>query len=531
MSRTTRVIATLFAGLLLVFFNSCGKMLATKSGITIMGNPLTQLSVATYQSQSLQSLNVCMGQLLLTPTAGLSTVAVNFNTLQEVAVSADGVDLQALEIPLGEYSRIEVVLSNACGTQRSIGIVNAQGTFDSSQNVSLVFTGQVTIDSVQKKLTFQIQPIVNNLGQATSNSDVPTQAAASPGSVTMADIWNTGPTLANAPSPRDHAMSVWTGTQMLTWGGRNANWLGDGGRYTPSADTWTTMSATGAPTPRWESAYVWTGTSMLIWSGQTLGTDGYIYNPATDTWSGMSANQAPTGRHSPAFVWTGTEMIVWGGTDGSAAQNTGGRYNPATDTWAALPTTGAPPAAAFEDHNVAAVWTGTEMLVWGGNAEAPIGYVNTGGRYNPTTDSWSAIPTTGAPSPRKNFTPVWTGTEMIVWGGNNGNCYNDGARYNPTTNTWTAMSMTNAPSPRDTYGAVWTGSKMIIWGGNDNTSDLADGYEYDPATDTWATISGYNAPSARWGPTALWTGTNMLVWSGSTGSNAPFFNDGGFFTP
>ena len=45
-----------------------------------------------------------------------------------------------------------------------------------------------------------------------------------------------------------------------------------------------------------------------------------------------------------------------------------------------------------------------------------------------------------------------------------------GGRYNPSTNTWTATSTTNAPSARDLHTAVWTGSEMIVWGGQ---SELA----------------------------------------------------------
>ena len=44
-------------------------------------------------------------------------------------------------------------------------------------------------------------------------------------------------------------------------------------------------------------------------------------------------------------------------------------------------------------------------------------HLNTGGRYNPGTDSWTATSTTNAPAARYVHTAVWTGSEMIVWGG------------------------------------------------------------------------------------------------------------------
>ena len=59
---------------------------------------------------------------------------------------------------------------------------------------------------------------------------------------------------------------------------------------------------------------------------------------------------------------------------------------------------------------------------------------------------------------------MWTGSEMIVWGGGGASFANTGGRYNPSTDSWTATSTTNAPSARFAHTAVWTGSEMIVWG-------------------------------------------------------------------
>ena len=106
------------------------------------------------------------------------------------------------------------------------------------------------------------------------------------------------------------------------------------------------------------------------------------------------------------------------------------------------------------------------MIVWGGDDRVRH-RLNTGGRYNPNTDSWTATSTTNAPAARDHHTAVWTGSEMIVWGGGNdvARPLNTGGRYNPSTNSWTATSTTNAPAARDYHTAVWTGSEMIVWGG------------------------------------------------------------------
>ena len=80
------------------------------------------------------------------------------------------------------------------------------------------------------------------------------------------------------------------------------------------------------------------------------------------------------------------------------------------------------------------------------------------------------LPPSDAPSGREFHTAVWTGSEMIVWGGySSGHYLNTGGRYNPSTDSWTATSTTNAPAGRDSHTAVWTGSEMIVWGGYDGT--------------------------------------------------------------
>ena len=53
---------------------------------------------------------------------------------------------------------------------------------------------------------------------------------------------------------------------------------------------------------------------------------------------------------------------------------------------------------------------------------------------------------------------------MIVWGGYDGIYLDTGGRYNPTVDSWTATSITNAPKGRYHHTAIWTGSEMIIWG-------------------------------------------------------------------
>src|SRR5206468_1921081 len=96
--------------------------------------------------------------------------------------------------------------------------------------------------------------------------------------------------------------------------------------------------------------------------------------------------------------------------------------------------------------------------------------------------SWSATSIVNAPSGREAHTAVWTGTEMIIWGGRYDGT---GGRYNPATDTWASISSVNAPQARQQHTAVWSGSEMIIWGGFNGTFLINTGGRYDPLSDTW----------------------------------------------
>jgi len=342
----------------------------------------------------------------------------------------------------------------------------------------------------------------------------------------ITDTWTATSTI-NAPAGRTSHTAVWTGSEMIIWGGSYIDGNGDyhylntGGRYNPTTDSWTATSTTNAPTGRYVHTAVWTGSEMIIWggvAGASYFNTGGRYNPSTDTWTPTSTANAPVGRWGHTAVWTGSEMVVWAGYDNGGQVNTGGRYNPSTDTWTPTTTTNAP--ARRISHT--ARWTGSEMIVWGGYDHF-FNPLNTGGRYNPGTDSWIATSTTNAPTRRGEHTAVWTGNQMVIWGGFDGfDEFNTGGKYNPRTDTWMSTSTINAPTSRSDHTAVWTGSEMIVWGGFDNT-----GGRYDPVSDSWTATSTTNAPSGRELQRAVWTGNEMIIWGGDDGSNINYFNTGG----
>lgn len=282
--------------------------------------------------------------------------------------------------------------------------------------------------------------------------------------------------------------AVWTGEELLLWGGgfsyKTPNSAHSGAAFNPATRKLRLLP--NAPIPsRWWHTAVWTGEEMIVWGG-SVGRherrDGAAYNPRTDSWRRIT--DAPMGGYAHSVVWTGEEMIVWGGSDDYEAEgtrgfprtflNAGAAYDPEANTWRALARSPLDPRGWHS-----AVWTGEEMIVWGGV------YAGNDGAYDPDTDSWRMIPH-GPLVSRVEHSAVWTGEEMIVWGGSvvgGGPGYDDGAAYNPAQDAWVQL-----PSPpiagRFRHAAIWTGEAMLVWGGQrvdpGGAGSFSDGAIYRP---------------------------------------------------
>lgn len=91
-----------------------------------------------------------------------------------------------------------------------------------------------------------------------------------------------------------------------------------------------------------------------------------------------------------------------------------------------------------------------------------------------------------------------------------------------TSGTWRTMA-SGPLAPRTRAAAVWTGSEMLVFGGQGRGGELlSDGAAYDPRTDRWRSIApNPGAGDGLWGAGGLatWTGTEMLLFL-STGDDA-----------
>jgi hypothetical protein len=237
-------------------------------------------------------------------------------------------------------------------------------------------------------------------------------------------------------------------------------------------------------------------------------------------------------RTGAVSAWTGRQLLIWGGAlgpQGDQLSGDGAAYDPTTKQWTKLP---AAPISARDQ--MASVWTGSELFIWGGDAAD--GISKNGALYNPTTQKWRTLPASPL-SARTGAQAVRVDNEVIVISGNppalssSQQVRTDLAAFNPTTNKWTTL----APMPLNSdqlvlaVVAVATNDRLYAWEEWQHAVNNADGsgtiysgidlYIFDPARNSWAAdvaasrptdgSDKNNAPEGL--NSALWTGASILV--------------------
>jgi hypothetical protein len=227
-----------------------------------------------------------------------------------------------------------------------------------------------------------------------------------------------------------------------------------------------------------------------------------------------------------ATAWTGRQLVVWGGGEGGGGNwepsAAGAAYDPAADRWELLPEAPVPGRI-----GASAVWTGHEVLFWGGQAGAGT-IVADGAAYDPAARRWRTLPP--APiGPRTQHQSVWTGREMVVWGGYSRCCPVDSvlhdpgaAAFDPGADRWRRIADVPAPwSGDDGFAAtVADGGRPLVW----RRGRLG---AYDPGANSWTGVPGPPmptppSPSASGSTTdpvalAVVAGQDIFTWNGGAG--------------
>ncbi len=215
----------------------------------------------------------------------------------------------------------------------------------------------------------------------------------------------------------------------------------------------------------------------------TRAQDGQAYDPETETWRSL-ADSPLAPEQQPLGAWTGRELVLFvsgmSAVDGTPFPDELARaaaYDPETDTWRRI----APLPEAR--RGASAVWTGHEILVVGGRAGAG-SPARVGLAYNPATNGWRRLP--AMETGRMGAVAAWTGRRLLIWGGETGRtsfvATADGLAFDPGTDRWSRLPQ--APlAGRSQADAVWTGRELIVWGGfgagdGQRPGALADGASF-----------------------------------------------------
>lgn len=343
-----------------------------------------------------------------------------------------------------------------------------------------------------------------------------------------ADAWEPTP-WKNAPAARASHVAVWNGSKMIVWGGDTGGntVTNTGGMLDLAGYKWEPTSMANAPTARRDAKAVWASNKMVMWGGRdgsgALKT-GALFDPATNTWTAMATEPAFAGRYGHSMISTGTKVIIWGGTDGSNYFGDGAAYDIATNTWETVPTSNGTPPSARAYHS--AIWTGTEMIIFGGYGfnGTDFSYLGDGFEFNPGVGSWVNVKD-GQPPARWYHGAAWTTTEMIIWGGEDiGGLSQAGSSYKPKL-AWTAVTQEKAPEPRVNHSQIWIAPRLIVWGGQKNLPSTAQppnpldtGALYDPATNSWSATPIPLGPTARTLHSTVNANGKMVVFGGITPS-------------
>lgn len=313
---------------------------------------------------------------------------------------------------------------------------------------------------------------------------------------------------------------VWTGTEVVVWGGEKPSegeWHDDGAAFNPATGVWREL-ADSPLAPRSEHVAVWTGSEILICCGRIVGGGiaAAAYHPASDQWREIAAPPL-----SPAFgeaIWTGREMLVFGGVGGGGTTNLTGAaaYDPVDDSWRRL----ADLPYGLERTADSTIGGGV-IYAW----PSPLAGVAPGPLlYDIAADEWRPLPDPPDHAP-SSPSLVWTGDNLFAYGveEHHDRVTGTSVLFDTATETWSHTTPAPLEPVQPSEGvdgsqkAAWTGDEVIIWTGWVGTNwdePITRVVAYDPEADSWRLLEP--APvegQGLWHEPIIWTGSQLITYT------------------
>lgn len=280
------------------------------------------------------------------------------------------------------------------------------------------------------------------------------------------DAWRT---IAASPlAGRSRPIMAWTGDELLVVGGFDGQFQGlaDAAAYDPLTDQWRELprvpdAAVGG------YAWAWTGSELVVIAAD--GSAAAAYDPASDAWHELPTPPLPDDLYNMSATWTGTDVVAIAYPNGVSVMAVAASYDPQSDRWQELPES---PIVALWGM-AGPIWTGEEILAVSRSLSTGIPdgvppdttYV---AYFEPQDGTWR---TAGAQSAYQEVrATVWIGDRLV----------SSEAIYDPSAEHWLAPP---EHPPRDLESPVWTGTEVLYWGGGpggDALMRLNDGLAYRP---------------------------------------------------
>jgi hypothetical protein len=304
---------------------------------------------------------------------------------------------------------------------------------------------------------------------------------------------------------RTRHTATWTGADLLIFGGQPDPGADALLRYQPPSEGGWIVAPPSPLGSRVGHTATWTGEELVVVEGAPVGPqaavaaqslDAAAYDPGRDTWRVLPPMPINP-RSGHVALWTGEEVLVYGGSRSFEGYAPAALYDPERDRWRL-----SSPSPLARAHGLAAaVWTGEEALIWTGTGEESVA------AYDPRADTWRLLP--GSPIGMRSASAVWTGEDLLLLGQPEADRAGAGGlSFDLAAERWAVLP----PSPQQfaaTVSAVWTGRSAIVVGGPQD----AVGAAWTPDLGRWQRLPPGPQPALS-GHAAVWTGEDLLVWGG-----------------
>ena len=286
----------------------------------------------------------------------------------------------------------------------------------------------------------------------------------------------------SSPRTRHAAINLPNG-KILVAGGINATALNTAEVYDPISRTWgatdnVISAARAEATASVIKPGIYAGTNagkvLLVGGVTATGTSvaaTELYTPSSNSWQ-ITNNPTPASarRGHTATALNDGRVLIAGGIESTASLNSTSIYNPSIAAWATAGTMN----QSRNGHTATLIKGGTyagQVLIIGGAASQVIE------RFNPNTNTWTAITPTGTFVARYAHTATLLPDGKILIAGGQGyppsaSVIGDVDIFDPDTNTWDNKGIIIIPARREHTASLLPDGRVLIAGGSNGSMSL-----------------------------------------------------------